>query len=159
LTARQKHAASPAGRKRGSRPKAKRIAPVEYGRESFRLTCRRTRGTVKLPTVNLDELTTAFTWERAGAVMTGTLSFGDPALRRLPGLVRKGDIVRCEIRTRPGAAWRPLWEMTVVTPTRTISARTTELALRSKLAPAQARRGRTAGAPTKSRAARARASR
>lgn len=137
MTGAQRYAASPAGRKRGSRPKAKRVAPVEYGRESFRLTVRRVRGTVKLPTITLDPLTTAFTWERAGAVMTGTLSFGDPALRRLPGLVRKDDVVRCEVRTRPGAAWRPLWEMTVTSAPRSIADRSTELALRSRLLPAQ----------------------
>lgn len=140
MTVQQDYAASAAGLKRGSRPKAKRIAPMEYGRESFRITVRRIRGTVILSALNIDELVTGFTWTRAGAVMTGTLSFGDPALRRLPGLVRKGDIVRCEVRTRPGAAWRPLWEMTVTTSDRTISSRTTELELRSKLAPAQATR-------------------
>lgn len=136
-TGRQRYAASPKGRKRGSRPKARKIAPVEYGRESFRITCRRVRGPVKLSTLNLDPLVTSFGWERSGAVMTGFLSFGDPALRRLPGLVAKGDVIRCEVRPRPGAAWRPLWEMSVVKPTRSISGRTTELTLRSRLLPAQ----------------------
>lgn len=133
MTAREKYAASARGRKRGSRPKAKTIAPVEYGRESFRLTCRRVRGPVKLPTLNLDTVVTAFDWERSGAVMTGSLSFGDPALRRLPALIQKNDVVRCEVRTRPGAAWRPLWEMAVVKPTRSIASRTGELTLRSRL--------------------------
>lgn len=133
MTTRQKYAASAAGKKRGSRPKAKTIAPVEYGRESFRLTCRRVRGPVKMAALNLDTLVTAFEWERSGAVMTGTLSFGDPALRRLPGLIRKNDVIRCEVRTRPGAAWRPLWEMSVVSPTRSIANRTGELTLRSRL--------------------------
>lgn len=137
MTTRQKYAASAKGRKRGSRPKARKIAPVEYGRESFRVTCRRVRGPVKLPALNLDALVTGFSWERSGAVMTGSLSFGDPALRRLPGLVAKNDVIRCEVRTRPGAAWRPLWEMSVVTPTRSITSRTTELSLRSRLTAAQ----------------------
>jgi hypothetical protein len=137
VTGRQRYARSAKGRKRGSQPKARHVAPVEYGRESFRVTCRRVRGPVRLPPLSLDDVVTAFEWERSGAVMTGALTFGDPALRRLPGLVRKGDVVRCEVRTRPGAAWRALWEMTVVSPTRSVADRTTTLQLRSRLRPAQ----------------------
>jgi hypothetical protein len=137
VSGRAAYAASARGQRRGSRPKARSIAPVEYGRESFRLTCRRVRGPAKLPTITLDTLVTSFGWERSGAVMTGSLTFADPALRRLPGLVRKGDVVRCEIRARPGSAWRVLWEMAVTTPDRSIASRTTSLQLRSRLTPAQ----------------------
>lgn len=137
MSGRATYAASPKGRKRGSRPPAPKLAPVSYGRDSFRLTCRRNRGPVKLPTLTLDGLSTAFSWERSGAVMTGALSFGDPALRRLPGLIVKGDVIRCEVRTSPGAAWKPLWEMTVQAPTRGVASRTSEVTLRSRLTPAQ----------------------
>ena len=125
------------GRRRGSQPKARKVAPVEFGRDSFRLTCRRKRGPVKLSTLTLDGLATTFEWERSGAVMTGTMSLIDPPMRRLPGLVAKGDVVRCEVRVRPGAAWRPLWEMAVTKAPRTIADRTTALELRSRLASAQ----------------------
>jgi len=132
------YAASPKGVKRGSQPKTKPIPPLEYGRASFRLTARRNRGTGgNLPALTLDDVVTDFDWTRAGAVMTGNLTFVDPALRRLPGLVVKGDVVRCDARSAPGAPWRPLWEMTVVTALRDIGLRSTVVQLTSTLAPAQ----------------------
>lgn len=137
MTGAKAYAASPKGKTRGSQPKSKPVPSVQYGRTSFRLTVRRNRGPVTLPELNLDDVITDFSWSRAGAIMSGDLTFVDPALRRLPGLVAKGDVVRCEVRSSPGAAWRPLWEMTVVTPTRDIGQRSTDIQMESTLSPAQ----------------------
>lgn len=138
MSGRATYRASAASRRRGGDRKTNAARHVVYGRQSFRLVCRRIRGAgIQLPTIILDQLVTEFTWKRSGAVMTGTLTFADPALRRLPSLVRKGDVVRCEVRAHSGAAWSPLWEMTVSSSNRAIRDRTNDLRLRSTLKPAQ----------------------
>jgi hypothetical protein len=137
VTGRERRRRSARARARGGHPKRAAPKAVEFNREHFRLTCRRRRGPVKLPTITLDPLVASFTWQRSGSARTGALTFNDPALRYLPGLVRQGDVVRCEIQPHAGAPWRVLWEMAVSSPNRSIQARSTTLKLRSRLKPAQ----------------------
>lgn len=137
MTGRERRRRSARARARGGQPKRAAPHPVEFNRDRFRLTCRRRRGPVLLPTITLDPLVQSFTWRRSGSARTGELTFNDPALRRLPGLVRQGDVIRCEIQPHVGAPWRVLWEMAVSSPNRSIQARSTTLKLRSRLKAAQ----------------------
>lgn len=125
------------GRARGSHPRTRKQLAAEYGRERFHLTVRRPRGGAKLATLNIDPLTSVVEWGRDGAMMRGSLTLNQPGMRQIPSLVVKGDIVRLSVQASDGAPFRPLWEMTVTTPTQSIAAGQIELALRSTLEAAQ----------------------
>jgi hypothetical protein len=137
VSGRSTYRRSARGRARGSQPATRQQLAAEYGRERFRLQARRPREGLNLPTVNLDSLVSVVEWGREGAVMRGSLTLNQPGLRQIPSLVVKGDIIRMTVQASDGAPFRPLWEMTVVTPTQSIAAGQIELALRSRLEPAQ----------------------
>lgn len=113
---------------------------VELGNYVFRFTVRRGRGGANLTDISLDDLGSEATWQRSGSRMTGTLVFNEPVDRVIPGLVVKGDVVRCEVRR--GSAWIKVWDMTVSTPTFQIREGTRSLTLATRLQPATtSRRG------------------
>lgn len=134
---RARYARSAKGRARGSRPATKKQLAAEYGRERFHVLVRRPRGGVRLSDIDLDPLVSVVEWGREGAIMRGSLTLNVPGQREIPGLVTKGDIVRMTVQASDGAPFRPLWEMTVTTPTQSIAAGQVELAMRSRLQPAQ----------------------
>ena len=104
---------------------------VRYGRERFRFTLRRDQR--KLPALRIDRNVESCTWERDGAVRSGTLEFRRPQVADQAGMVARGDRVVCEVDLAGNGRWRRLWVMTVDTPTEQVASGTLTLQLKPEL--------------------------
>lgn len=108
--------------------------PLAFGREAFRFTLLRTaRG---LPALDIDGFVEHVNWERSGMDRTAELNFRRPLTARGATQIANGDIVRCELAPWGSEQWRPLWQLTVGTPSEQIAAGSISISMTSQLKPA-----------------------
>ena len=139
-TAAAKRRKSARGSRRREQPRNRWTSPAPprgYGREEFRFTLLRTQR--RLPTLNIDPFVEHCNWERASTGRTGELNFRRPLTARGASEIAHGDVVRCELATWGSGNWRPLWQMTVQTPTHDIVPGLISLALKTALDPTLAK--------------------
>lgn len=137
-TAAHKRRNSARGARRRDEPRnrwTQPAGPVTFGREEFRFSIlRRER---HLPALNIDPFVEHANWGRQGSARVGELNFRRPLTARGASEIASGDTVRCEIAPWGRGRWRPLWQMTVSTPSDSIVDGTISLALTAQLTAAE----------------------